>query len=53
MALMSGLVETMTDRSVGSQKSTFVEWVIRNAFAVVLGTCTLFWAAVAAIVIVL
>lgn len=51
MALMGGLVDTSTDRIGDSHPSVTSEWLVRNAFALGLGACILFWMAVGAIFI--
>ena len=53
MALMGGLVETSAGRIDNSHPSAAGEWIAGNGLILALGFCTLFWAAVAAIVIAL
>ena len=53
MALMGGYVETSAGRIDDLHSSAVGEWMEHNVLILVLGFCTLFWAAVAAIVIAL
>lgn len=49
MALMGGLIETGTEHVAGPHGFSVSEWMIRNAWALVVGVSVLFWAAVGAI----
>lgn len=50
MSLMSGLVESGVEKTVVARKSpTLGDWIVRNAWRLVLGFSTLFWLVIVAL----
>lgn len=49
MSIVSGLVETGTEHSLAVEPPRIAEWLVRNAWRVVLGASVLFWIGFAAL----
>lgn len=52
MAIMSGLVERNAERQILRRPSHVAEWMVRNAWTVVIGSSLAFWLILATILVV-